>query len=209
MYCRPIKFQSIEVSLTGSEFNYMFSLSERKSETCAKASPELYRRSRWPPTPATHTAQAPWAGRRVLMPTPPVTVVVAPGDRRATRSLTRRHNIRIYPMGSRVDSSNYDPRVHWSMGCQMVALNFQTPDRGMQLNLSRFEENGQSGYVLKPDFLRNAESRPMVGVTALACGGASREVSALRWAPRAVGAPAALDPRRRSRSRSRSSRPTS
>lgn len=33
---------------------------------------------------------------------------------------------RIYPKGTRVDSSNYMPQVFWNAGCQMVALNFQT-----------------------------------------------------------------------------------
>jgi hypothetical protein len=68
----------------------------------------------------------------------------------------------VYPAGTRVDSSNYDPRPHWSMGCQMVALNFQTPDRAMHLNLARFEENAQAGYVLKPEFLRSPDAQPMV-----------------------------------------------
>uniref|UniRef100_A0A8D0L4P6 Phosphoinositide phospholipase C n=1 Tax=Sphenodon punctatus TaxID=8508 RepID=A0A8D0L4P6_SPHPU len=33
---------------------------------------------------------------------------------------------RIYPKGTRVDSSNYMPQVFWNTGCQMVALNFQS-----------------------------------------------------------------------------------
>lgn len=33
---------------------------------------------------------------------------------------------RIYPKGTRVDSSNYMPQLFWNAGCQMVALNFQT-----------------------------------------------------------------------------------
>ncbi|PIO00678.1 hypothetical protein AB205_0083920 [Aquarana catesbeiana] len=33
---------------------------------------------------------------------------------------------RIYPKGTRVDSSNYMPQVFWNAGCQMAALNFQT-----------------------------------------------------------------------------------
>ena len=33
---------------------------------------------------------------------------------------------RIYPKGTRVDSSNYNPQVFWNAGCQLVALNFQT-----------------------------------------------------------------------------------
>lgn len=41
---------------------------------------------------------------------------------------------RIYPKGGRVDSSNYMPQIFWNTGCQMVSLNFQTPDLSMQLN---------------------------------------------------------------------------
>ncbi len=33
---------------------------------------------------------------------------------------------RVYPKGTRVDSSNLDPVKPWSAGCQLVALNFQT-----------------------------------------------------------------------------------
>ena len=39
------------------------------------------------------------------------------------------HFTRIYPDLSRRswDSSNYDPTYFWTIGCQMVALNFQMP----------------------------------------------------------------------------------
>lgn len=33
---------------------------------------------------------------------------------------------RVYPCSGRVDSSNFDPCPSWRLGCQMVALNFQT-----------------------------------------------------------------------------------
>lgn len=33
---------------------------------------------------------------------------------------------RIYPRGTRFDSSNYNPYHFWPVGCQMVALNYQT-----------------------------------------------------------------------------------
>lgn len=33
---------------------------------------------------------------------------------------------RIYPRGTRFDSSNYNPYSFWPVGCQMVALNYQT-----------------------------------------------------------------------------------
>ncbi|XP_045066361.1 1-phosphatidylinositol 4,5-bisphosphate phosphodiesterase delta-1a isoform X2 [Coregonus clupeaformis] len=65
---------------------------------------------------------------------------------------------RIYPAGSRTASSNYNPVPLWNAGCQIVALNFQTPSKEMDLNQGRFRSNGLSGYVLKPDFQRYAGS---------------------------------------------------
>lgn len=64
---------------------------------------------------------------------------------------------RIYPAATRVDSSNYDPVPAWNAGCQIVALNYQTPDAAMQINDGRFRENGGVGYVLKPDPLNQAQ----------------------------------------------------
>ncbi|KAL8601332.1 hypothetical protein ACOMHN_054625 [Nucella lapillus] len=66
----------------------------------------------------------------------------------------KRQLSRIYPRGTRVDSSNFLPQMYWNAGCQLVALNFQTLDLPMQLNLGIFEYNGRTGYVLKPDFMR-------------------------------------------------------
>ncbi|XP_053568139.1 1-phosphatidylinositol 4,5-bisphosphate phosphodiesterase beta-1 isoform X2 [Bombina bombina] len=64
---------------------------------------------------------------------------------------------RIYPKGTRVDSSNYMPQVFWNAGCQMVALNFQTIDFSMQLNMGMYEYNGKCGYRLKPEFMRRPD----------------------------------------------------
>ena len=69
---------------------------------------------------------------------------------------TKRQNVRIYPKGTRVDSSNYQPQVFWNVGCQMVSLNFQTLDVPMQLNKGKFDYNGMCGYLLKPEVMRNA-----------------------------------------------------
>ncbi|XP_034079056.1 1-phosphatidylinositol 4,5-bisphosphate phosphodiesterase beta-3 isoform X5 [Gymnodraco acuticeps] len=66
---------------------------------------------------------------------------------------------RIYPKGTRVDSSNYMPQLFWNVGCQMVALNFQTLDLPMQLNMGVFEYNGHSGYLLKPEFMRRTDKQ--------------------------------------------------
>ena len=71
----------------------------------------------------------------------------------------KRQFSRIYPKGGRVDSSNYNPFVFWAAGCQLVALNYQTPDYFMQLNQGRFQSNGKSGYVLKPWYLRDNAAR--------------------------------------------------
>ncbi|XP_065217212.1 1-phosphatidylinositol 4,5-bisphosphate phosphodiesterase gamma-1 [Planococcus citri] len=58
---------------------------------------------------------------------------------------------RVYPKGQRIDSSNYNPIPMWNYGSQMVALNWQTPDKAMQINQAKFMFNGSCGYVLKPD----------------------------------------------------------
>lgn len=59
-----------------------------------------------------------------------------------------------------MDSSNFDPFLAWSLGVQMVALNFQTGDRSMQLNRGRFRANGGLGYVLQPKCLREPSYNP-------------------------------------------------
>ncbi|XP_077170721.1 1-phosphatidylinositol 4,5-bisphosphate phosphodiesterase beta-1 isoform X2 [Paroedura picta] len=66
---------------------------------------------------------------------------------------------RIYPKGTRVDSSNYMPQLFWNAGCQMVALNFQTVDLSMQINMGMYEYNGKSGYRLKPEFMRRPDKQ--------------------------------------------------
>ncbi|XP_044301355.1 1-phosphatidylinositol 4,5-bisphosphate phosphodiesterase eta-2 [Varanus komodoensis] len=57
---------------------------------------------------------------------------------------------RIYPSSYRVDSSNYNPQPFWNAGCQLVALNYQSEGRMLQLNRAKFSANGNCGYVLKP-----------------------------------------------------------
>lgn len=69
-------------------------------------------------------------------------------------ALNRRRIQRIYPSGARIDSSNFHPQVHWNVGCQMLAMNFQDTAYEMRFYHSRFWENARCGYVLKPDFLR-------------------------------------------------------
>ncbi|NXC13174.1 PLCH1 phosphodiesterase, partial [Corythaeola cristata] len=58
--------------------------------------------------------------------------------------------IRVYPSAYRIDSSNFNPLPYWNVGCQLVALNYQSEGRVMQLNDAKFRVNGNCGYVLKP-----------------------------------------------------------
>lgn len=74
--------------------------------------------------------------------------------RHNTRQLTR-----IYPDGMRTDSSNYCPVAMWNAGCQIVALNFQTPCAEMDMYQGKFRDNAFCGYVLKPSFLRYNQSK--------------------------------------------------
>lgn len=47
----------------------------------------------------------------------------------------------------------------WNCGCQMVAINMQTPDVPFQMNASFFEQNGRCGYVPKPNLMRKADAK--------------------------------------------------
>lgn len=71
-----------------------------------------------------------------------------------------RHNsrqlVRIYPAATRTNSSNYCPFPYWLVGCQMVALNYQTDSKEMRFYRGLFRQNGNCGYVLKPDYLTDA-----------------------------------------------------
>lgn len=61
--------------------------------------------------------------------------------------------MRTYPAGMRIDSSNFNPVIFWAFGIQMVALNYQTEDTAIALNTAMFEQNGQCGFVLKPEVM--------------------------------------------------------
>jgi hypothetical protein len=58
------------------------------------------------------------------------------------------HLRRVYPRGTRIGSSNMDPLVFWRNGSQVASLNWQSFDRGMQINEAMFV--GSPGWVLKP-----------------------------------------------------------
>ncbi|XP_077436018.1 1-phosphatidylinositol 4,5-bisphosphate phosphodiesterase eta-2a isoform X13 [Vanacampus margaritifer] len=62
----------------------------------------------------------------------------------------QRQLARIYPSSYRVDSSNFNPQPFWNAGCQLVALNYQSEGRVLQLNRAKFYSNGNCGFILKP-----------------------------------------------------------
>lgn len=83
---------------------------------------------------------------------------ISPAESQFMLHYHRRQLTRVYPKGLRAKSSNFDPLRFWNCGVQMAALNYQTPDRAMQLNQAKFRQNGSSGYVLRPDFMFRAGS---------------------------------------------------
>ena len=112
-----------------------------------------------------------WTGARLHAP-PICRQVYSLGEAKA-KQLCRRFPIgmllhteksmfRAYPSGTRIDSSNFNPLTFWSFGLQMVALNYQTEDVSTFINTAMFESNGNSGYVLKPEVMRN-KNHPLFG----------------------------------------------
>ncbi len=66
--------------------------------------------------------------------------------------------MRTYPYGLRVTSSNLDPTISWRHGVQIVALNWQSCDKGIMLNEGMFAATG--GWVLKPESYRTHSHQP-------------------------------------------------
>ncbi|CDY70294.1 BnaCnng67650D [Brassica napus] len=72
-------------------------------------------------------------------------------------SFTQRNMLRIYPKGTRITSSNYNPLVGWSHGAQMVAFNMQGQGRSLWVMQGMFRANGGCGYIKKPDILLKSD----------------------------------------------------
>ncbi|KAE8039275.1 hypothetical protein FH972_011703 [Carpinus fangiana] len=87
---------------------------------------------------------------------------------------TQKNLLRVYPKGTRLDSSNYDPMLGWMHGAQMVALNMQGYGKFLWIMQGMFRANGGCGYVKKPKFLLPADhpdnevfEQPQVKITSL------------------------------------------
>ncbi|XP_044504878.1 phosphoinositide phospholipase C 2-like isoform X3 [Mangifera indica] len=66
---------------------------------------------------------------------------------------TQKNILRVYPKGTRIFSSNYNPFVGWAHGAQMVAFNMQGTGKHLWIMQGMFRANGGCGYVKKPNFL--------------------------------------------------------
>ncbi|XP_072264101.1 1-phosphatidylinositol 4,5-bisphosphate phosphodiesterase eta-1 isoform X3 [Pyxicephalus adspersus] len=78
-------------------------------------------------------------------------------------SYNQKQLTRIYPSAYRIDSSNFNPVPYWNAGIQLVALNYQTEGRMMELNRAKFKVNGNCGYVLKPPQMCKGVFNPFSG----------------------------------------------
>ncbi|XP_075316741.1 1-phosphatidylinositol 4,5-bisphosphate phosphodiesterase eta-2 [Odontesthes bonariensis] len=76
--------------------------------------------------------------------------------------LNQRQLLRVYPSNYRVDSSNFNPQTYWNAGCHMVAMNYQTEGRMLELYRAKFLSNGNCGYILKPKWMCKAAFNPML-----------------------------------------------
>ncbi|KAK1434840.1 hypothetical protein QVD17_00594 [Tagetes erecta] len=66
---------------------------------------------------------------------------------------TQDNILRVYPKGTRLFSSNYNPYDGWEHGAQMVAFNMQGYGKNLWLMQGMFRANNGRGYVKKPKFL--------------------------------------------------------
>ena len=65
----------------------------------------------------------------------------------------KNHLTRVFPSRQkklRQHSTNFNPVLPWSLGCQIVSMNQQVCDAFVLVNDGRFRANGSCGYVLKP-----------------------------------------------------------
>ncbi|GBG82993.1 hypothetical protein CBR_g36522 [Chara braunii] len=92
---------------------------------------------------------------------------------------TQLNMLRIYPKGSRVTSTNYNPMTAWAHGAQMAAINMQKKGRMLWLVHGFFKANGGVGYVKKPDYLLPSKRMPECDLDK-----ESEELEGLRLPPR-------------------------
>jgi hypothetical protein len=85
-------------------------------------------------------------------------------------SYTKRSWLRIYPIGTEIASSNYNPVPLLRIGAQIIALNTQTKDDYAHMMMSYFTAGreffpAKIGYVPKPYHLRSNVNQPRERLT--------------------------------------------
>jgi hypothetical protein len=76
------------------------------------------------------------------------------------KRFTSTHLCRSFPSWKDFETAsqlNSDPLFQWSLGCQLVSLNYGTFDEQLVKADGRFRKNGSCGYVLKPEFIRSSD----------------------------------------------------
>ncbi|KAL3925338.1 MAG: hypothetical protein SGILL_000478 [Bacillariaceae sp.] len=77
------------------------------------------------------------------------------------KRFTASHLCRSFPSWKDFGTSsklNSDPLFQWSLGCQLVSLNYGTFDEQLVKTDGRFRKNGSCGYALKPEFIRSTDT---------------------------------------------------
>ncbi|KAJ3243758.1 1-phosphatidylinositol 4,5-bisphosphate phosphodiesterase delta-4 [Chytriomyces hyalinus] len=169
VYFKAVRFTGLD-TLDSLKFDEMVSITESKFLSLISkqilpgfsttASPRLNPQST-PPSPSTSPItksplQSPLHSRRSTFNSLSESNLSNPSPQPHLQGIQRwtqhhmRHLTRIYPSPLRINSSNIENPVQlWACGVQMVALNYQTFDRGLQVNHAFFKSNGGCGYVLK------------------------------------------------------------
>eukprot|EP00741_Cyanophora_paradoxa_P022873 tig00021521_g22093.t1 len=77
---------------------------------------------------------------------------------RGLTEFTKKYIIQAYGRNQGLEAPNYDAIPLWTGGVQICSLNYLIHDRSMYFNAGKFRDNGSSGYVLKPLYMRAADA---------------------------------------------------
>ncbi|KAJ1540465.1 1-phosphatidylinositol 4,5-bisphosphate phosphodiesterase eta-2, partial [Cladochytrium tenue] len=177
--CKSASFVGTEM-FGRMKWNEMCSISENKALALLARKPHTREVSSSSPWPNAASASQSRSGSPtdIAVGAPSAIEPAASPTSRTFAEHCRTHLNRVYPSARRLNSSNLDPLPFWAAGCQMVAFNFQTFDRSLQLNQALFADNGGCGFVLKPAFVRTPHLQPQQPALAAKGGDAPRPSSA-------------------------------
>jgi hypothetical protein len=85
-----------------------------------------------------------------------------PETRSNLKVYTKNHLCRVFAPWRAMQTkhfSNCDPVFAWSLGCQIVPMNFSSADENLLVAEGRFRQNGSCGYALKSSYLLENSGR--------------------------------------------------